>query len=79
MEDEDDSKKEICTIYTMLKNNSHKKQMNQLMVTVTCYQYGIWTITRGPTLITNFLNYISQFNLKFYQKTGSNVVVILGF
>jgi CRISPR/Cas system CMR-associated protein Cmr5 small subunit len=48
-EENDDSKKEICTVYGMLKQKYVKIIRNiGLLVTVTCYQYGTWIITRGP-------------------------------
>jgi hypothetical protein len=52
---------------------------NEVLVTVTCYQYGTWVISRGPLEISNFSFYKSNFNFKFFQKTGSDVVVIIGY
>ena len=49
-----------------------------LLVTVTCYQYGTWIITRGPKNIEQLTWYSASFKFKMYQKTGSNFVVIFG-
>ena len=52
-EESDDTKKEICTVFQLFKNNSTTlyDKDQQTLVTITCYQYGSWKVTRGPRFI----------------------------
>jgi hypothetical protein len=53
-EESDDNDKEICINVTILKDPFTTRISYEILVTVTCYHYGSWSIARGPILIKNF-------------------------
>jgi hypothetical protein len=72
--------KEICVSYQSFQDNvifPFKDTLYQkLDVMVICYKYGTWEISRGPFNIPGVMSNVKT-DLYFYQKSGSDVVLVL--
>ena len=72
--------KEICVIYQSFQDNvifPYKEKLYQkLDVMAMCYKYGSWEISRGPFNIPGVMSNVKT-DLYFYQKSGSDVVLVL--